>query len=285
MLLHEACVSCIVEQSLKVAKAINADADLTHKLHSRVEELSREFSFLHTPPQVAAYVYKEMALIAGMSDLYAKQKRDATLKALGYIDKLSHRIATSDEKLLTAIKVAVAGNVIDLAAKVEFSLEDELESIFCTPFAIDHFEHFRSALEESKSVLLLGDNAGEHIFDKLFLQTIRELYPTKKLYFMSRGAPIINDITYDEAISSGLGEVAKVVDSGVDTPGFDYQRATKEARDLFDSVDLVISKGMGNYESLSPTHRGEVCFLLKVKCEVVARSLGQSVGEIICKMC
>ncbi len=103
-------------------------------------------------------------------------------------------------------------------------------------------------------------------------------------YYFVRGKPIINDVTVREAKEAGFDELCHLVDSGVNTPGFAYSRATKEAQELFDSADLVISKGMGNYECLSPSHRKEICFLLKVKCGVVASSLNAEVGDIICKI-
>lgn len=87
-----------------------------------------------------------------------------------------------------------------------------------------------------------------------------------------------------EATEAGFEKICEVVDSGVNTPGFTYYRANAYSKKLFDSVDLVISKGMGNYECMSPSHRSDICFLLKVKCGVVAASLQKEVGDIICKM-
>ncbi|MBD3797353.1 MAG: DUF89 family protein, partial [Campylobacterales bacterium] len=183
-----------------------------------------------------------------------------------------------------ATKIAVAGNVIDLAAEVEFDLHEELENIFHIDFAHNDFKTFAFELENAKSVLMIADNVGEHIFDKLFIETLRELHPEKSFFYMVRGNPIINDVTIKEAKEAGFDTLCNLVDSGVNTPGFTYERATKEARELFDSVDLIISKGMGNYECMSPSHRSNICFLLKVKCNVVANSLGKNIGDIICKL-
>jgi len=118
----------------------------------------------------------------------------------------------------------------------------------------------------------------------MFIQTLKELYPHVEYSYMVRGKPIINDVTMMEAKEAGFDKLCNLVDSGVNTPGFTYDRANKESQDLFDKSDLVISKGMGNYECLSPSHRKDICFLLKVKCDVVAKSLAKEVGDIICKM-
>ena len=135
-----------------------------------------------------------------------------------------------------------------------------------------------------QNVVVLGDNVGEHIFDYMFIETMKELYPNVTYHYFVRGNPIINDVTIREAREAGFDSLCNLIDSGVNTPGFAYSRATKGAQKLFDSADLVISKGMGNYECLSPSHRDKICFLLKVKCGVVANSLGREIGDIVCKL-
>lgn len=284
MTIDEACVSCIINQSAKVADAINAEPSLKTKLTSTVEDMSKNFSFDNNPPEIAADVYEKIALIANKVDLYDEVKLLSTRKALSLIPLLKDKLSRSDNKLLTATKIAVAGNVIDLAAEVTFDLEEELTKIFDTDFSHNDFEALQCSLKDAKSVVILGDNVGEHIFDYMFIETLQELYPCVKYHYFVRGNPIINDVTIKEAKEAKFDELCSLVDSGVNTPGFTYSRATSEAKELFDAVDLVISKGMGNYECLSPSHRDKICFLLKVKCGVVASSLGKDIGDIICKM-
>lgn len=284
MTIDEACVGCIINQSVKVANAINASSSLADELTSTVTKMSKSFSYDDTPPEIASYVYEKMALIANKTDLYDKVKELCTKKALSFVPLLKKELANSKNKLLTATKIAIAGNVIDLAAEVEFDLQEELEKIFHTEFGYDDFSVFAQKLSSAKSVLIVGDNVGEHIFDYMLIETLSELYPESKFYYMVRGNPIINDVTIKEAKEAGFEKICEVVDSGVNTPGFTYNRANDYSRELFDSVDLVISKGMGNYECMSPSHRRDICFLLKIKCGVVAASLKKEVGDIVCKM-
>lgn len=284
MKIDEACVGCIINQSIKVANAIKADALLSKQLTSSVESMSKTFSFEQTPPEIAADVYEIMAEIAHKKDLYDEVKELSTKKALTFIPELKERVQNSENKLLTATKIAVAGNVIDLAAEVEFDLHEELENIFHIDFAHNDFAKLKEQLEKAQTILVIGDNVGEHIFDRLFIETLQELYPSKEFSYMVRGNPIINDVTMAEAKEAGFDELCNLVDSGVNTPGFTYSRATKESQQLFDNVDLIISKGMGNYECMSPSHRDNICFLLKVKCNVVAASLNRCIGDIICKL-
>ena len=283
MNIQDACVTCIINQSARVADAINADEKLQKELISTVEQMSKSFSFSKTPPQIAADVYEKMAQIAHKDDLYDEIKRVSTQKALSFVPLLQERLLKSENKLLTATKIAVAGNVIDLAAEVTFDLQEELLKIFEIDFAHDDFGALKERLSNAVSVLVIGDNVGEHIFDYVFIQTLQELYPNAVVSYMVRGVPIINDVTLKEAKEAGFDKLCNLVDSGVNTPGFDYDRASDEAKNLYDTADIVISKGMGNFESLSPTHREDVYFLLKVKCNVVANFLGKEVGDIICK--
>ncbi len=284
MVIDEACVSCIINQSIKVAHAIKASDALSQILTSTVEAMSKDFSLAHNPPEVAADVYEKMAQLADKTDLYDEVKALSTLKALSCIPLLQSKLLSSSNKLLTATKIAVAGNVIDLAAEVAFDLDEELQQIFDTEFSHNDFQILANKLPHAKNVLIIGDNVGEHIFDYLFIQTLQELFPHAEYSYMVRGNPIINDVTMKEAKEAGFDKLCKLVDSGVNTPGFAYERAFPHAKKLFDDADLIISKGMGNYECLSPSHRHNICFLLKVKCQVVARSLDKEVGDIICKM-
>ncbi len=284
MTIDQECVGCIVNQSARVADAINADEQLKKKLTLHVENLSKDFSYKDTPPEIASYVYEDLARLANKDDLYDEIKKASTKKALSFKPLLEEKLKTTDNKLLTATKIAVAGNVIDLAAQVEFDLEEELDKIFHTEFTHDDFEIFEKKLKTAKKILVIGDNVGEHIFDYMFIETLQKLALHVEIYYMVRGNPIINDVTILEAKEAGFDKLCNLVDSGVNTPGFVYNRANKYSQKLFDEVDLVISKGMGNYECLSPSHRKNICFLLKVKCNVVARSLGKEVGDIICKL-
>ena len=284
MNIDEACIGCIINQSVKVSDAIKASDKLSKELVSTVQDMSKDFSFEQNPPEIASYVYEKMAEIANKTDLYDEVKEHSTQKAISFIPLLKDKLKESENKLLTATKIAVAGNVIDLAAEVEFDLEDELDKIFHTHFSHNDFDKFSDELGKAKNIVILGDNVGEHIFDYMFVGILKELFPEANYTYMVRGNPIINDVTMKEAQECGFDKLCDLVDSGVNTPGFAYTRANAESKKLFDEADLIISKGMGNYECLSPTHRDNICFLLKVKCGVVANSLNKEIGDIVCKM-
>lgn len=162
MNINDTCVSCIINQSQKVADALKASPEIENELTSTIEAMSKGFSYEQTPPEVASDVYEKMALILNKIDIYDEIKELSTKKALSFVPILKQKLQASDDKFLTATKIAVAGNVIDLAAQVEFDLEEELEKIFHTEFGYNDFSVLKSELSKAKKVLILGDNTGEH---------------------------------------------------------------------------------------------------------------------------
>ncbi len=282
MKIELSCVECIINQAKRVGDTLGVDDETSKQLIQIAKEMSKEFSFLQTPPEVATPVYEEMAKSLSTDDIYEDIKERSTKKAQSFLPFLEKKLQQSDDLFVDATKMAVAGNVIDLASEVAFDLEEELSKIFHTDFTIDHTKELETLLKKASTVVVLGDNVGEHFFDKLYIQTLQKLFPHVKFYYFVRGKPIINDVTQKEAYEIGFEQICEVIDSGVPTPGFVYDKATDEAKKLFEDADVVISKGMGNYECLSPSFKSPIAFLLKIKCQVVASSLGEEVGGIVC---
>lgn len=284
MTIEHECIGCIIAQSGRVCDAIKADDVLTHTIVSFVETSLSDADFTLSPPVLAAPLYEEMARLANKTDLYDEQKKYATAQAIHYMPFLRDTITQSNNPFMALLKTAVVGNVIDLAAEVTFDLHNAITSVFDTPFSHDDSTRLAQQLQTAKTLLYIGDNTGEHLFDALAIEHLKVLYPGVEIFYMVRGNYIINDVTMMEAKEANMDQLCSLIDSGVNTPGFVYERATKESQDLFDTADVIIAKGMGNYECMSPIQRSNICFLLKVKCSVVSRSLGHEIGSIICKM-
>ncbi|WP_456403947.1 damage-control phosphatase ARMT1 family protein [Hydrogenimonas sp.] len=282
MRLEPECITCIFSQALRVCETLHVDKERTKNVLDEVARMIPGFSYAETPPQVAARVYPKIAEVLGVEDIYRDFKREATERAARFIPAVERKIEESGDTLHAALKAAVAGNVIDLAATHSFDLDEEVAKVFETPFAIDDTEALRERLATAERLLLVGDNVGEHLFDRVLLQRLRRLYPDLIMGYAVRGRPIINDVTRRDAEEAGIAEVAEIVDSGVDTPGFDFGRLSREARQWYERADLVIAKGMGNYESMNDASRKPTYYLMKVKCHVVASSLGRQIGDILC---
>jgi damage-control phosphatase, subfamily I len=284
MTIQDECIGCIIAQSKRVCDAINADKTLSANILRYVETALQDADYTLSPPIIAAPLYEEMGRLAQSDDLYKHQKQHASAQAKSYLPFLEETIQHSDDSLTAILKTAVVGNVIDLAAEVSFDLHEAIMSVFHTPFAHDDTQRLRTELSHAKRLLYIGDNAGEHIFDALAIRSLQTLYPSLSITYMVRGNPIINDVTMSEAQEAGIDTLCTLMNSGVPTPGFVYELATDEARKSFDTADLIIAKGMGNYECMTPLRRTNICFLLKVKCSVVAASLDREIGDIVCKL-
>ncbi len=275
------CVGCIVGQIDKALALLEVDESLANEIKAEVKRQSLSFSYSHTPPFIAKDVYAYLGETLGLNDPLETIKQQSIQKATELLPFIYKKLELSDDKLFTAIKASVAGNVIDFGAKEQFCVTHEVQNIFDTDFAVNDYEKLKQSIKIADKILVLADNSGENVFDKVLLKTIKELYPTKELFYATRGKPIINDITTKEAYQIGIDEVATILDSGVDTPGLDLSRAGDEFKAFFYNVPLIIAKGMGNYECLEQLCDDRMFFLFKVKCNVVASSIQKNVGDIV----
>jgi len=276
------CVTCIFSQSLRVCETLQIESETTKRVLDSVAGMIPKWSFDETPPQVAARVYPKIAKLLQIDDIYYDFKREATNRAKAFIPFVEEIIDKHNDKFYASLKAAVAGNVIDLAAQKQFDLEEEVAKVFDLPFEIDDSKKLHKMLQNSKNLLVVGDNVGEHLFDKVMMRRLKENFENLNIFYAVRGKPIINDVTLKDALEARIDEVAEIVDSGVDTPGLDLNRASKKMLSVYESSDVILAKGMGNYESLNGASTRPTFFLLKVKCSVVAKSLGRNVGDIIC---
>jgi len=203
------------------------------------------------------------------SDPYKKAKKENNDQALSMFPELEEIIRQSKDPFDTALRLAIAGNIIDFAAGDNFNLQATIDRSLTTFFAIDHSDRLKNALEKAKTVLYLGDNAGEIVFDKLFIKTIKH----PNLIYVVRGAPIINDATMEDAEYVGMSNAAKVISNGYDAASTIPSKSSKEFQKYFEKADLIISKGQGNLEGLFPLNDVRLFFLLMVKCDVIAEFL------------
>ncbi|MEO1958150.1 MAG: ARMT1-like domain-containing protein, partial [Nautiliaceae bacterium] len=232
-----------------------------------------------TPPEIAREEYGKIGEILEVEDLFEEEKKEAIKEALKFKPLLKLRLLESKNPLYDACKIAVVGNVIDLGVHQSYDLKREIENIFEIEFKRNDFDEFKLRVSDSESVCYLADNAGENVFDELLIEEIKKTNPDVKIYYIVRGKPVINDVTVKDLIGLEIFELAEVVDSGVDTPGFHLKFANKISKEIFYNADMVISKGMGNFECLFGECGRDVFYLFKVKCEVVARASGGEVGD------
>jgi uncharacterized protein with ATP-grasp and redox domains len=267
------CVACLFNQSLKVTKLLELDDNTSKKVFDSTAQILIDHDMNYTPPQIAKEIYQAISDITDEEDPVARAKEYSTQEAL--------KVDTSFIKTIQdALKLAVIGNVIDFGAQKQFDLNEMIQNHFHQAFGIDDFSTFESELKEAEEMVVIGDNVGEHIFDKVLIETIKKSYNVKVYYFV-RGKPIINDVTLKEA--QILKNCAYIIDTGVATPGYDLNEINAESKAIFDRADIVLAKGMGNFESLYLADKRPVYFLFVVKCSVVAEVIGKEVKELIFK--
>ncbi len=277
------CIACIFNQALRVTKELDLNKEESKKILDTAGCMVSSFSFLKTPPQNATPMYEKIAQLLGVEDIYKEQKLSAIKKADSLYGYAKELIKKSTDPFEAATRIAVGGNVLDLASEFSFDLEEELESILSAEFAIDHMKHLKEDIKRSKKIVYLADNAGENVFDRLYIETIKDLFSDMRIYYFVRARPIINDICYDDLKNDPIHNCATVVNSGVKTPGIIVEDLNESAKELFFDADTIISKGMGNYECLSDYKELTLYYLLKVKCQVVASSLSLNPGDLVCK--
>ncbi|MBN1251631.1 MAG: DUF89 family protein [Bacteroidales bacterium] len=271
------CLPCYMNQAIRAGRMATNDDKKIKQLLDQVGDMIKHIPMENTPAESGAMIYQKIKEITGVEDPYKTIKQNSINEAKALYPELKEIINKSKDKLLTAIRIAIAGNIIDFGINKKFNLVDDVKKILIQDFAIFDYEKFKSELEKSENILYLADNAGESVFDKLLIEELN-----KKVIYAVREIPVINDVTIQDAIDSGIADVAEIISSGVKAPGTILNQCNNNFLDLFDTADMIISKGQGNYEGLSDINRS-VFFLLKAKCSVIAKDIGVKEDDIVIK--
>ena len=226
-----------------------------------------------TPPEIAQQVYRIVYEITGNNDPYLEAKKCANKSAMSRYARMKDIVDDSIDALETSCKLAVAGNAIDLGAQAEYgSIDSIIKDSLGYQLDQEHYHKFKESVDQSSLILYVADNAGEIVFDRILIEQLLQIKKSK-IVFVVREKPIINDATLDDALQVGLNKVATIISNGSDAPATILSQCSPEMRSYYRAADLIISKGQGNYESLSDRSEN-IFFLFKVKCPVVARDSG-----------
>jgi uncharacterized protein with ATP-grasp and redox domains len=232
-----------------------------------------------SPAVLSLGLYRYAREFSGNPDPYKNIKKEQNAMALALEPELDKLVAESDTPLLTAIRLAAAGNIIDLGVMHTHEIDPRLaikEAMETTP-AIDHSDRFIRSLESCEDLLYLLDNAGEIVFDK---PLIKELQKQTRVTAVVKAGPIINDACLEDAEQVGLTDFCEVIDNGGAFVGSPLKLIPPSFRERMEAADVILGKGQGNYETVDEFD-GDVYLLLKIKCEVIARHCGVPMGESI----
>jgi hypothetical protein len=270
------CIPCFVRQTLDAAQMTSNDPAVHEQIMREVLRWMSDMDMSLSPPALAQRIHRRLRELTGVADPYRKEKELHNQMALELLPGLRTQVAASDDPLMTAANLAIAGNIIDLGAKSELNeseIHDALLHASEKPLEGD-LKIFREEVARAKTILYLADNCGEIVFDTLLVE---QLGP-KRVTLTVRGMPIINDATLEDAVTAGLDKMVPILKNGSDAPGTLLDDCSTEFRQVFESADLIISKGQGNFETLNDCGKN-IFFLLKVKCPVVAESVCLPVGS------
>ncbi|MCD4650327.1 MAG: ARMT1-like domain-containing protein [Candidatus Cloacimonetes bacterium] len=273
------CIPCFVRQALDSARLATDDEQIHEQVVREVLRLAADLDMSQSPPAIGQKIHRLIRGLIGNNDPYHELKQRFNRLAMRMCVELAEQVRVSESPLETAIRLAIAGNIIDLGVKTSIA-ESEIEKVIrdclTADFDSQQVEEFRNAVGRAEKILYLADNAGEIVFDRLLIEQL----PCEKITVVVKGSPVINDATIEDARFVGLTEMVEVIDNGSDGPGTIMETCSQSFRDRFEDADLVIAKGQGNYETLSDVNKN-IYFLLKAKCPVIARDLGCEVGKMV----
>lgn len=272
---HLDCIPCFFDQALRAARISTRDEGKIKHLLEEIGEMIKEIPLGCPPPKTGRLIYTKVAEITNNGDPFRELKHRSTTEALALYPFLKERVSYATDPLLLALKLAIAGNAIDYGANTMFNIQIEVDHALNASIDAREYTAFLNKLEKANEVLYIGDNAGETVFDRVLIEELEI-----PIIYAVRSAPIINDATYEDALQAGIAEVATILSSGSNAPGAILDSCSHEFNEVFRNVDLVISKGQGNYEALCGEKR-PIFFLLKTKCEVIAKHIGSKKGDLV----
>ncbi|MHA1596732.1 MAG: damage-control phosphatase ARMT1 family protein [Candidatus Asgardarchaeia archaeon] len=271
------CVPCTLRQLMEYSKEATDDLKVQEKvLREFMKELLKVDWEMETFDM--AYLSKRiLEKVTGVYDPFKRKKREFNRRALELIPKVREKIVMSDDKLEAAIRLAVAGNVIDLAPGKDFNVERTVDEVMNVEFKVYHYDELKDDIERARKVIYLCDNTGEIVFDKVVISMLRDM--GKEVICYVRNIPIINDATVEDALEVGLDEVAEIRSADL-TNDTEEGKRLDDLKSVLKDAEVVISKGQGNFEMLYGVE-GNIYFLFRVKCTLAARYLGLSVGDYL----
>ena len=282
------CIPCFFKQAIEAARLAGASSGTQRKILNKIASSIPRISYRATPPEMGGFIYGTVCRFTKKKDPFRRIKEKSNRLALGIYPALKNKVAHSRDRLLTAVELAIAGNIIDYGIKNTLNVDEEIKRILNAEekaikkerARLFNYPKFRRLLKTAKTVLYIGDNTGEIVFDRILIEEIKNIYADKRIVFGVRGGPIINDALEEDARKCGIDKIAEIVSSGLGIPGTKLESCSGEFKKIFRQADMVISKGQGNFESLSD-NRKKICYLFMAKCPVVAKDVKCSLGDII----
>lgn len=279
------CLPCLVNQATRLVKTHLKNDDAAQL--SLIKKVMQEISISDDQVSAPYLAHRMLRLLKDAlqdPDPYRGEKLYYNSEMLKLEEEFSDLIKSSDDRLETAIKLAAAGNIIDFGPGHDLTRNRVLKVIRQTLAGDFHQETFallKTDLANARKILYLGDNAGEIVFDKLFIRTLKEAYPNLAIDFATRGSAVLNDVTEEDAYYVGMDVYARIINNGTDIPGTVLEYCSEDFKRVFDNADLIIAKGQGNFESLYGSGRSHLYYIFLCKCHLFVERFGARQNEVI----
>ncbi|MDD5503806.1 MAG: ARMT1-like domain-containing protein [Candidatus Omnitrophica bacterium] len=280
------CIPCFFKQALEGCRIVRISPKQQKKIIDAFACEIPKISLNASPPEIARIGYRLLSDVGFNRDPYQAIKQKSNRCALRLLGKLKTKVDRAGDRLLEAAELAIAGNIIDFGAKNNLNVREELKKILAEENkvirkqSVFHYKEFRRAVRNARDILYLADNAGEVVFDRILIEEIKKEYPDKNIYYAVKEKPVINDALFEDAKVCGIDKTARIISNGTDAPGTLLRLCSKQFKQIYKRADMIISKGQGNFESLSNEKR-PIFFLFMVKCPVVAKETGCKMGTIV----
>ena len=276
---HIDCFPCFVRQTTIALAQFSDNHALGEEVIREVLDVVQRADTARPPAYTTTFIHRLIREKLGQ-DPFKKVKKAYNTLAMGLYAELKARIRRSEDPLWTASRLAISGNVIDFGIYTSIDIESSILRSLEEHIAVDDYEMFREDLDRSEEILYLLDNAGEIVFDRLLIEELAAM--GKKVRAAVQGSAVLNDVTAEDARQTGLQDICEVIDNGSDAVGTILEWTSPEFRAHYDGAELVISKGQGNFETLTGNGK-KAYFLFQSKCDVVSKELGLSPGSMLLK--
>ena len=273
------CMPCFLRQALETARMISDDTALHETVLRQVLAMTAGMDLNIVPPAMGRRVHQLIRELTETPDPYKAVKQRYNRLALDWLPELKSRVSDADDPFGAAVRLAVAGNIIDFGVDgtlCDQKVQDTIDKALHQAVDEEVLGRLQQEVRQAETILYLGDNAGEIVFDRLLLEFMAD----KDVTYVVKGSPIINDATMDDAEEAGLTGQVRVIDNGSNAPGTILEECSPAFQAAFEQADLILAKGQGNYETLNES-QSNLFFLFQAKCQVVARHVGKPIGSFI----
>ena len=283
MLVKADCVPCYLKQSISTLQVAGIPESGINGILYSVLDMIPDLSLEGTPCENSSVIVRRIYELINERDPYLKDKIKWNDYALKQYDGLLKLVDGASDRLLMAFKISVAGNIIDMGITPDFDIDLSMSEITGKSFDYSDYEEFTALLEKSKDILIIGDNSGEIVFDKILVSEL--LKKGLEVTYAVKEEPILNDATMEDAVQVGMTELCRVITNGNGFLGTSDKLCSQDFLTILQKADIVVSKGQANFESLegSPLAGGKTFFVLRAKCQLVAECLGVELGSIVLK--